>query len=49
MLNFLTQNTSELESNIISIERVKEYCQTPHEVLLTILNIYKYNFLIMME
>lgn len=31
VLNWLVRMTSEFEANITSIERIKEYCNTPHE------------------
>jgi hypothetical protein len=32
MLNWLVRMSAEFESNITSVERIKEYCETPHEV-----------------
>jgi ABC-type multidrug transport system fused ATPase/permease subunit len=34
MLNHLVTMSTQLESNMTSVERVKEYCQTPSEVSL---------------
>ena len=31
-LNWIVRHTSDLETNIISVERVKEYSETPQEV-----------------
>ena len=33
VLNFAVRQISDLESNIVSVERVKEYSETPNEVL----------------
>jgi ATP-binding cassette, subfamily C (CFTR/MRP), member 1 len=31
MLNWLVRMSADFESNVISVERIKEYCETPHE------------------
>jgi hypothetical protein len=31
-LNHLVKMTAQLESNLTSVERIKEYCHTPREV-----------------
>lgn len=31
-LNWLVRMSAEFETNITSVERIKEYCETPHEV-----------------
>ena len=31
-LNWMVRHTSELETNIVSVERIKEYTETPTEV-----------------
>ena len=31
-LNFMVRMTSDLEANIVSVERTKEYAETPNEV-----------------
>lgn len=33
-LNWMVRMSSELETNIVSVERVKEYSETPTEVLM---------------
>lgn len=30
-LNWLVRMSADFESNITSVERIKEYCETPHE------------------
>ncbi|KAF4526522.1 hypothetical protein B566_EDAN005889 [Ephemera danica] len=30
-LNFLVRTTSDLETNVVAVERIKEYCETPEE------------------
>ena len=32
MLNYMVRQTADFESNITSVERIDEYCNTPHEV-----------------
>lgn len=31
-LNWLVRMSAEFESNVTSVERINEYCETPHEV-----------------
>ena len=31
-LNWVIMNSAEFETNITSVERIDEYCKTPHEV-----------------
>ena len=35
-LNWLIRMTSELETNIVAVERIKEYSETPTEVMLSL-------------
>ena len=35
-LNWMVRMTSELEANIVAVERTKEYAETPNEVYITI-------------
>ena len=32
MLNWLVRMSADFESAVTSVERIKEYCETPHEV-----------------
>ena len=36
ILNWLVRVSANFETNITSVERIKEYCETPHEAELTI-------------
>ena len=36
MLNWMVRMTSEVETNIVSVERTKEYSETPTEVCLSV-------------
>lgn len=37
-LNWLVRMSSDFEANIVSVERIKEYCETPHEADWTVAN-----------
>lgn len=39
-LNWMVRMTSDLESNIVAVERVKEYSETPPEVRLDLLTFW---------
>lgn len=44
-LNMMVRMTSDLETNIVAVERVKEYAETPNEVRNYYLHIYSGKYL----